>query len=200
MTARLTRWMPILLAALLGGLIWLLNRATDLPEAVRASVPTRPDLLAESVRVQRFDEQGNLVSVLTATQARHLPQDDTMFFEQPQLEQTKPGQPKLRLTGEQAKAINRATEVWFYGAVEMRREPDGRNAELVIRTRDMYVDTQKQIARSSAPVAADMGAHRARAVGFVANNREESLELLSQVSMTYVPNKRNDGARRSVQP
>lgn len=200
MSARLTRWMPILLAILLGGLIWLLNRAAQLPEDTRAPEPGLPDLIAESARIQRFDAQGDLVSVLTAAEVRHLPQDDTMLFEQPRLEQTRPGQPKITLTGERARSVNRATEVWFAGEVEMRRAADGRNPELLILTRDMHVDTEKQIARASAPVTAEMGVHRVRAVGFVADHRNETLQLLSQVSMTYVPNKRTDGNRDRVLP
>lgn len=200
MPAWVTRLMPLFLAVLLGGMIWLLNRAAAVPPESRALAPNLPDLIADTVLVQRFDAQGHLVSVLKATEAKHLPQDDTMLFEQPSLEQKKPDQPWMTLTGERAKAIHSGAEVWFYGDVEMRRAADAKNPPLVIFTRDMYVDTEKQLARSSALVTAEMGAHRARAVGFVADNRKETLELLSQVSMTYVPNKSIDGHRSRVLP
>lgn len=200
MSAWLTRLMPLLLAATLGGLVWLLDRAAELPADVRAPAANLPDLEAEIARVQRYDVQGFRVSTLTASKAWHVPQDDTMLFDQPRLEQTKPGQPEIVVTGEQARTVRRASELWLNGQVEMRRAADAKNPALLIRTRDMYVDGKAQIARSSAPVTAEMGAHRARAVGFVADNQKETLELLSQVSMTYVPNKRTDGARSRVQP
>ncbi len=200
MSAWLTRLMPLLLAASLGGLVWLLNRAAEVPVDVRAPAANSPDLVAETARMQRYDAQGLRVTVLTATQAKHVPQDDTMLFEQPRLEQTKPGRPKMILIGEQAKTIRGASELWLYGQVEMRRAADDKNPELLIHTRDMHVDTVAQVARSSALVTAEMGSHRARAIGFVADNQKETLDLLSQVSMTYVPNKRTDGARARVLP
>ncbi|MDR3413710.1 MAG: LPS export ABC transporter periplasmic protein LptC [Formivibrio sp.] len=200
MSAWMTRLMPLLLAAVLGSLVWLLDRAAEQPADVHAPAANLPDLKAEIARVQRYDAQGARVSVLTAVSAQHIPQDDTMLFEQPRLEQTKPGQPKIIVSGEQGKTIHRASEVWFYGKVEMSRAADAKNPDLLIHTRDMYVDTVAQIARSSALVTAEMGAHRARGVGFVADNKNETLELLSQVSMTYVPNKRTAGASSGVQP
>lgn len=200
MSSRLTRLLPLLLTCLIAGLIWALNRAAELPLDRPVFSAQMPDLVAEKALVRRFDPQGNLVSTLEAPEARHLPQDDTMLFERPTLVQTKLGQPRMTLVGERAKTVNHAADVWLYGAVELRRAPDAKNPELVIRTRDMHVNTETQIARSSALVTAEMGAHRARAVGFVADNRNETLQLLSQVSMTYVPNKANAGARSRLLP
>lgn len=200
MSSRLTRLLPLFLTCLIAGLIWMLNRAAELPQERPAFSAREPDLMTGKAQIKRFDPQGNLVSTLLADEARHLPQDDTMLFERPILVQTKPGMPRMTLTGERAKTINRATDVWLFGAVEMRRAPDAKNPELVIRTRDMHVNTETQIARSSELVTAEMGAHRARAVGFVADNRNETLQLLSQVSMTYVPNKANVGARSRLLP
>ncbi|MBS1156945.1 MAG: lptC [Proteobacteria bacterium] len=200
MSSWLTRLMPLLLAAALGGLVWLLNWAVEIPNEARAPAANLPDLIAERARLQRYDQQGLRVTVLTASRVQHIPQDDTMLFDQPWLEQTKPGLPKITVFSDRAKTIQRASELWLFGQVEMRRAADGKNAELAIHTRDMHVDTETQVARSSAPVTAEMGLNRARAVGFVADNKNETLELLSQVSMTYVPQKRTDGARTSVQP
>ncbi len=200
MSSRQTHWLPLLLSLLIAGLIWMLNRAAELPQQRAAFSAQMPDLFAEKARVQRFDAQGDLVSTLMAPEVRHLPQDDTMLFERPTLIQTKPGTPKMTLVGERARTINHAEELWLYGAVEMRRAPDAKHPELVIRTRDMYINTKTEIARSSAPVTAEMGAQRAYSVGFVADNRNETLQLLSQVSMTYVPNKANAGARTRLLP
>ena len=200
MSSHWSRSLPLLLTCLIAGLIWMLNRAAELPQDLPVISAQEPDLMTGKTQVRRFDPQGNLVSTLLANEARHLPQDDTMLFEQPRLVQTKPGMPAMTLAGERARTVNRAAEVWLYGAVEMRRAPDAKNPELVIRTRDMHVNTETQVARSSAPVTAEMGAHRARAVGFVADNRNETLQLLSQVSMTYVPNKASAGARPRLLP
>lgn len=193
MSTRWAYWMPVLLSLVVGGLVWALNWAAAVPTERKEFSPQLPDMFVDRVQVRRFDPQGRLVSQLTASSARHVPQADTMWFEAPRLLQTRPGMPTLTLIGEQAKTEQRAAEVWFYGAVEMRRAADAKHAELLILTRDMYVHNETQIARSSAPVTAEMGSHRARAIGFVADNRNETLQLLSQVSMTYVPNKANAG-------
>lgn len=200
MRAFLTRSMPLVLIALLVGLIWLLNRATLLPADMHEPSPNLPDLVVKNAQARRFDLQGNLVTQLTATAAQHLPQDDTMLFENIRLEQSRPGEPKMTVTGESAKTIHRAEEVWLYGKVEMHRAADKTNPELVIRTRDMHVNTETQVARSSAPMTAEMGPQSAQAVGFVADNRNETLELLSQVRITYVPKKSADSAPSRLLP
>lgn len=200
MSSSLTRMMPLLLGLVLGVLIWALDRAAEPPAQRHPLSATLPDMVVQAAEMRHYDVQGRLQSVLTSPEARHLPQDDTMLFDSPRLEQTRPGEPKITVTGENAKTLRRASEVWLYGNVEMRRVADGKNNELVVHTRDMWVDTQNQIARSKSPVSAEMGLHRAKAVGFVANNRQQTLQLLSQVSMTYVPNKRTDDARVRVQP
>lgn len=197
---QLTRFMPLVFAALLGGLIWVLNRAADLPDDQRVPSPKLPDMVVENPQVRRFNTQGELVTYLTATQAQHILQDDTMLFENVRLEQSVQGEPARTVMGEHAKSIHRGNEMWWTGKVEMRRAPFANNPELVIRTRDVHVDTEKQVARSDAPMTAEMGANHARAVGFVVDNRNETLELISQVSMTYVPNKTTGRADSRLLP
>lgn len=196
----LTRFMPLFFAVLLGGLIWVLNRAADLPENGYIPSPTLPDLIVENVQVRRFDQDGHLATLVEASAAKHVPQDDTMLFDTLRLEQTKPGQAKIVVTGEQAKSIERGSEVWFMGKVEMRRAPFQGQPEFVLRTRDVHVDTETQIARSDALMTAEMGPQRMRATGFMVDNLNEKIELNSKVSMIYVPNKSVAGARRRLLP
>lgn len=197
---QLTRFMPLLFAALLGGLIWVLNRAADIPENGYTPSPTLPDLIVENAQVRRFDQTGHLSTLVVASAATHVPQDDTMLFETLQLEQTKPGQAKVVVTSERAKSIERGSEVWFMGKVEMRRAPFQEQSEFVLRTTDVHVDTEAQIARSDARMTAEMGPQRMRATGFMVDNLNKKIELNSQVSMTYVPNKSVAGSRRHLLP
>lgn len=197
---QLTRFMPLFFAVLLGGLIWVLNRAADLPENGYVPSPTLPDLIVENAQVRRFDQSGRLSTLVVASAAKHVPQDDTMLFDTLRLEQTKPGQAKIVVTGEQAKSIERGSEVWFMGKVEMRRAPFQGQPEFVLRTRDVHVDTETQIARSDALMTAEMGLQRMRATGFMVDNLNEKIELNSKVSMIYVPNKSVAGARRRLLP
>lgn len=200
MRSRFGQWMPVLLIALLSGLIWLLNQATQLPLSVRQVPPNVPDLIVTNVQAHRFDEQGHLLTQISAARAKHLAQDDTMWFEEMRLSQNQVGMPALSVAGESAKTVHKAHEVWFYGQVKMQRAATADKPELIVNTRDLYVDTQKRIAKSSAPVTAEMGLQRARAVGFVVDERKETLELLSQVSMTYVPKKTTGHAGHRVLP
>ena len=196
----LARFMPLLFAVLLGSLIWILNRAAELPENGYVPSPTLPDLLVENTQVRRFDQTGQLSTLVVAAAARHIPQDDTMLFEDLRLEQTRAGQPKIVVTGEQAKSIQRGSEVWFMGKVEVQRAPYQNMPAVLIRTRDVHVDTETQVARSDALMTAEMGSQRLRATGFMADNLNEKFELHSHVRMTYVPQKTAGHARRSMLP
>ena len=187
----LTTWvLPLLLLVIVGSLIWVLSRvATNLALPNRVDL-NAPDLIANEGTLVRFDEAGLKRSHLVASRVTHVPAEDTMLFEAPILTQTQVGKPTIVVVGTRARSIHKASETWFYEATQLRRAPYANNAELIIDGRDIWIDGNAEIAKSEQFVTAKMGQSHAEAVGFVANNRLETLELKSKVKMTYVPTPR----------
>ncbi|WP_084414432.1 LPS export ABC transporter periplasmic protein LptC [Chitinibacter tainanensis] len=187
----LTIWaLPLVLLLLVGALIWGLSRAAIQTVITVEADPNTPDMIVNLAVLQRFDEQGQIRSTLIAQEVKHLRANDTLLFKQPKLTQTEPGKPNIVVTGVRAKTTNKASQVWFEDATELRRAAFGQQAELVVRSSDVFYDQATSIARASTPVVADMGPHHAEAVGFIADNAQQTLNLLSKVRMTYVPTAR----------
>ena len=184
----LTTWvLPLLLLLIVGSLIWALSRvATNLALPNRVDL-NAPDLIANEGTLVRFDEVGLKRSRLVASRVTHVPAQDTMLFESPVLTHTQVNKPKVVVVGTRARSIHKASETWFYDATQLRRAPYDNNAELIIDGRDIWVDGNAEIAKSDQFVTARTGQSHAEAVGFVLNNKLETLELKSKVKMTYVP-------------
>ncbi|WP_410498555.1 LPS export ABC transporter periplasmic protein LptC [Chitinibacter sp. S2-10] len=187
----LTIWaLPLVLLLLIGALIWGLSRAAIDVVMQKESDPTQPDMHIKYGVLQRFDEQGIKRSELIASEMTHTREQDTLLFSQPKLVQTEAGKPTVTVVGVRGKSIFKGSQVWIYDDVELRRAPFDGQAELILRTRDIWIDQQSQQAHSEASVVADMGPHHAQAVGFIADNKVQTLFLKSQVKMTYVPTAR----------
>ncbi|AZN37201.1 LPS export ABC transporter periplasmic protein LptC [Iodobacter ciconiae] len=182
-----TRLLPLALVVLLGSLTWLLDRAASIPSSAVAANSDQPDMLVDKATVVRFGEDGQPLSLLTAARVSHLPAGDITWLEKPQLRYTAPGQPRLDVRGERAKSVNQGREVWFPGAVTMVRAASGTQAELTIKGRDMHVLPDTGVASSEAPAIAKMGTYIVESVGFIADSKAETLELKSNVRMSYEP-------------
>lgn len=187
----LTTWvLPLLLLVIVGSLIWVLSRvATNLALPNRVDL-NAPDLIANEATLVRFDEVGLKRSRLVASRVTHVPAEDTMLFESPVLTHTQASKPTIVVIGTRARSIHKASETWFYDATQLRRSPYGNSAELIIDGSDIWIDGNAEIAKSDQFVIARTGPSHAEAVGFVANNKLETLELKSKVKMTYVPTPR----------
>ncbi|WP_028452248.1 LPS export ABC transporter periplasmic protein LptC [Chitinilyticum aquatile] len=191
MQDRIVTFLPLLLASVLGVLVYLLNQFSVVPFNQRHAAAQEADLVASSAMLVRLNEKGQAVSRLTASSVQHVPQDDVMLFESPVLLQTEPGKPRITVVGERARTIHRGDQAWFYGAVVLTRDAtaDG-GAELLVRGSEIWLDRQKETAGSAQFITADQGPHHVEAVGFIADHRQQTLELLSKVKMTYVPTAR----------
>lgn len=186
----LARLLSFGILLLLAALIWVLDRAAELPDDAKGSDLSKSDFVAERIAASRFGPNGVQVMSLSASGVRHIPLNDTTQFIETRLVLDQPGEPRVQVLARQAHTLQRGAEVWLSGDVELRRAGDVRYEPLRVTTREIYVDTQKRIARSSAPVEIQLGKSRASAVGFVADAAKQSVELKSKVRMTYVPKNR----------
>lgn len=191
MQDRIVTLLPLLLASVLAVLVYLLNQFSVVPFDQRRGAVQEADLLASSATLVRLNVKGQAVSRLTASAVQHVPLDDVMLFDAPVLRQTEPGKPNFTVVGDRARTIHRGDEAWFYGSVVLTRDAtaDG-GAELVVRGSEIWLDRQKEMAGSAKFITADQGPHHVEAVGFIADHRQQTLELLSKVKMTYVPTAR----------
>lgn len=77
---------PLILSILLGGVGFLLNIITDIDDTKVELNPEEPQYIMNKINAKRFDQNGNLKNSLHAEQAWINPNDENVFFRQPELE------------------------------------------------------------------------------------------------------------------
>lgn len=172
---------------LLAGLIWQLDRLAEPSKIQNLRDAALPDVVVERSHAVRLGQDGMPLYKLDAPEIQHFPSQDSTLIKLPVMEIDRPGDPKIVIRAEYARGIQRASEVWLYGKVRMDRAASPKGAATIVRTSSVQIFPDTRIARSSAPVEADMGPHHAQAVGFVLDYAQQKLNLLSKVRITYVP-------------
>ncbi|UXY15273.1 LPS export ABC transporter periplasmic protein LptC [Chitiniphilus purpureus] len=185
-----SRFLPLLLLAVLGVLVWLLNEAARLPAVDTPLRPGEPDLVIEGIDAMRFNETGQPLLKIKARRTRHYPGDNSTWFDSPHLTYTAPDQPVMQAVTTLAQGLQDSKRVWFPHPVTVVRAADGEHAELTIRGREVWLTTDTRRAWSDAAVKADMGPYHASGVGFEADMIAGTLLLKSKVSTVYEPPRR----------
>jgi lipopolysaccharide export system protein LptC len=186
---RLARLLSLGIFALLLALIYALDRVADSVDSASPVDLARVDFVAEKITAQRFAADGSQSLYLAAGSVRHVPKDDATQFANATLIVSRPGEAKTTVTANSARSVHRASEVFLDGEVLMQREADARLDAMTVRTSELRIDTQTQLAQTDAPVEVRIGKSRANATGLIANKETGTVELKSKVRISYVPKK-----------
>ncbi|SMC26870.1 lipopolysaccharide export system protein LptC [Andreprevotia lacus DSM 23236] len=185
-----TRILPVALLIMLGGLVWVLNDAANLPALARQAKPYEADLIASRAVSVRFGVDGQPLARLTADRMRHLPEGDTIWLDQPHLRYTAPGQPELIVVSPQARSEQKGSRIWFPGTVALQRAAPPGGESLTVNGSAVWLDTNKDFAWSADPVRADSKSYHVSGVGFEADMKQQTLFLKSNVVGVYEAKRR----------
>jgi lipopolysaccharide export system protein LptC len=173
---------PIALMALLVGLTFWLQRATEIKDNFNLSkLRHDPDFFAENFTVRRFTSTGELQSTLGAKKMLHYPDDDTTVVSEPRIAFMKG---PTRLTAEQGLVGPDGREVTLVGNVRGVRAATPTDAEIVYTSSHLTVFPDDEVARTSAAVKITQGASIVHGVGMEVDNKTQIYQLLSQVNST----------------
>ena len=190
---RVVGWLPILL---LGGLaaltFWLDAQVRDPGPGRDGAGRHEPDLVAEGVRAVELDAEGRPTQTLSASRARHYPDDGTIEFEDPKLAVARPGQPTFKVDAKRARVSGDRENAYFEGSVRATREPvpgagDGDDARITLSTEFLHVIPKQDRAQTDKPVTIEEGRGIIRATGLVLDNASKTLKLKSEVRGTIEP-------------
>ncbi len=191
---RLVAWSPVLLLGGLAALTYWLDTQVQAPGA-RADGATRhdPDLFLENFRALTFDAKGQLREELSATRARHFPDDQSSVLQSPKLMLTETGHPTLTLTADKGTIAGDRDSGVFTGNVKVTRDadphpPSGRPSGPVTLTTDsLHVLAKEQQVDTDAPVTIQEPRGIIRSQGLSFDNKARTLTLKSRVSGTFQP-------------
>ncbi|SMF19961.1 LPS export ABC transporter periplasmic protein LptC [Pseudogulbenkiania subflava] len=185
MILRAQRLFPIVLLALTGLLTFWLDQISRWTPETRALDPNKPEFVAEHFTALRYDTTGKVQDQLSAQRMWQYPGKDDLFFDAPALQIFAAGVLQYDVRGQTGRYNNKTRQAFFDRQVTLFKPADAQRPETRVDTSVMYVDLDKRLARSAAPVTIHYGTSVARSVGFTYDQRAGLLKLLSNARVVY---------------
>jgi len=182
-----SRWLPLVLAALLAALTFWLNEAVrNAGPAERKVVGHDIDYIVDNFSARQFGVGGVVHYTLAARKMIHYADDDAAHLEDVKFAAFEPAQPPIAVASDRAKVTSKATELFFYGGVVITRAATPAAPLLAIRTSYLHALPDAGIADTDQVVVADQGDDRILATGMVLNSKTRQAEL-KHAKATFMP-------------
>ena len=181
----MTRWgsaiFPLSLMLVLTALTFWLRYATEMPEP-RHDGKTRhdPDFVVSDGTLRKTDEAGRLQSMLSASEIRHYPDDDSSDFLKPRLTNYYPSKPSVTVSAERGHANKGGKQVDLYDDVQLTREATAKGEAMHAYTDKLTVLPDDEQAYTRSTVRITQGKSWVTGVGLLANTREQTYVIESQ--------------------
>ena len=173
---------PLSIMLVLTALTFWLRYATELPETRHdGKFRHDPDYIVNQSTLRKMDENGWLSHVITSSEIRHYPDDDSTELLAPEVAFLKRGKPPLTLRADRGHLTRDNEQVDLVGNVFVRRAGSATDPEMTARTDTLTVLPDEDRAYTRAPVRFTQGNSRATAVGMQIDNRARTYLLESQV-------------------
>lgn len=187
MNDRIGTYFPLIIAALLAATtFWLEQVVSNEMHSGKANVHHDPDLIANQVVIDRFDETGKHITHITSVKGYHYPDDDTADLFEPVVTFMRAGLPAV-FSSDKAHAENASKIVVMQGNVKGRRAAQGDTPPMTMDTDELTVLTDDEIARTNQPVVLTHGAASITGVGMEWNNLTGVFTVNNQARTTFQP-------------
>lgn len=175
------------LLTLAAGTYYLAVWVTRAPGTTTQVRTNEPDMFVEGVSLVRVNAQGSPAFQMSAQRMRHFPIDGSSEFDAPRLISVDPSRPRVTVTAQRAIASQNGDETVMSGDVLLRREADGEQPALEVRTERLVVNARTEVASTDLAVEIRQGHARLTGVGMEFDNLSRELSLHSQVSGYWPP-------------
>lgn len=192
-TAHRWRLLALMLTAVFCafGSFWLVQvmQGDDLGPGGIAS--DAPDYIVENFSWVRMSETGQPRYVISGERLTHRPADNTSLVDKPVVQSLSADHPPMTMTAERALVNQNQNQIDLTGSVDIQRPGNAKAQPLRIRTNALTVLTDEEIAKTSLPVHMTLGGATSDAVGMVANNATQQIELGGRGRLTYPPRQKH---------
>ncbi len=178
----------VLLAGLAAG-TWYLALISEREEA-RAGLrtpPGEPDYFLDDAVFTRINVAGDPVYRMSAEHLLHFPEDGTSVYRSPVLVSVDPARPRVTVRADQGRSNEDGSRTVLTGNVVLVRAPTENEPQMTIRTEEVTIYSETEIARSDLPVRIERGTSVLTGVGMEFDNATRSLKVDSQVELTWQP-------------
>jgi lipopolysaccharide export system protein LptC len=172
---------PLLLLTLLAAGTFWLDHASRIDETTRNGKNRHdPDFIVEHFTSRRFSLDGRLQHQLSAQKMAHYPDNDSTEVSTPSLVYYGQSQPLL-VDAERAWISKDGKEVRLIGDVQMKRNAHDKQPDLLVKTAELRVFPDDELARTDTPVTIINGLSTLQGHGLEANNHTQTFTLLGRV-------------------
>lgn len=178
---RISSLFPLIIAALLAAAsFWLEYVVRNETRSGLGKDRHDPDTIIENFKLERFDAGGALRSRMLASKLTHYPDDDTADIEAPSMSFIQEGR-STTFRSEHAVADNRQKSLLMIGKVRGERPASGDLPGQTLKTDELTVWTDDEIARTRHPVSFTHGNARLDGIGAEWNNITGLLKIQQHV-------------------
>ncbi len=190
---RLVAWSPVLMLGAFAALTYWLNAQVIVgTQKFDGSGRHDTDLYIENFKAVSLDAQGRVRQSLTATMARHFPDDDTTEFQQPVITFNDPDKPQLTVRADRAMITGDREHAHFYGSVKGVRDAtkaDANDGPIVMTSEYLHVLPKQDKVLTDKAVTIKDPRGIINADGMEFDNRSRKVKFGSHVSGQLQPHK-----------
>lgn len=189
---------PLLALMLLGvfaafGSFWLLQVMQGDRSGPNIDGSNEPDYIIDNFSFVRMTEAGQPRYVITGDRLTHHPADNTSEIDKPIVVSMTVERPHMTMTALHANVNQNQNQIDLAGSVDIQRpgapaRPGmGALQPLRIRTEAMTLLTDDEIAKTQLPINMTLGDAKVDAIGMVANNATQQIQLGGRGTAIFPP-------------
>jgi lipopolysaccharide export system protein LptC len=176
------------------GSFWLLQvMQGDQSGGPNINLGNEPDYIIDNFSFVRMTETGQPRYVISGERLTHHPADNTSDIDKPVVQSMTVQHPRVTMTSERAHVDQNRSQIDLSGNVDMQRpgapgQPGiAASQPLRVRTEAMTLLTDDEIAKTDKPIHMTLGSASIDAVGMVANNATQQIDLGGRGHAVYPP-------------
>jgi lipopolysaccharide export system protein LptC len=169
------------------GSFWLVQMMEQDDAGRNVNFGNDPDYIVENFSFVRMSETGQPRYVISGERLTHRPVDNTSDIDKPVVQALSTEHPHMTTTARHAHVSQNQNQIDLTGDVDIRRPASARSQPLHITTESLTLLPDEEIARTAKPIRMKMGSATVDAVGMVANNATQQIQLGGRGRAVYPP-------------
>lgn len=169
------------------GSFWLVQVMQGGDDAHNVNVGNDPDYIVDNFSWVRMSETGQPRYVISGERLTHRPADNTSVIEKPVVHSITVEHPLMTMTAEHALVNQNQNQIDLTENVDIQRPGSATSQPLRIRTEALTLLPDDDIAKTSKPINMKLGDANVDAIGMVANNSTQQIDLGGRGRATFPP-------------